>query len=137
MASNEIIYFFGIAGNAKKLGQKKRLRTLKDLDKSALALAKACEQVLNEATENAQLREAIYTLVSKNKLVESIAIVNNLARPMDDRFHDEMVEQYGRVRKFMPRVFNQIPFKAAPAGKSTLETYRISCKNQYITKNNT
>jgi len=29
-----------IAGEAKKLGQKKRLRTLKDLDKSALALAK-------------------------------------------------------------------------------------------------
>jgi hypothetical protein len=31
-----------IAGVAKKLGQKKRLRTLKDLDKSALALAEVC-----------------------------------------------------------------------------------------------
>ncbi|HHT9769639.1 Tn3 family transposase [Methylophaga thalassica] len=121
----------GIAGNAKKLGQKKRLRTLKDLDKSALALAKACEQVLNESTENAQLREAIYMLVSRDKLVESIVIVNNLARPMDDRFHDEMVEQYGRVRKFMPLVFNEIPFKAAPAGKSTLETL------EYLAKTNT
>ena len=32
----------GIAGNAKRIGQKNRLRTLKDLDKSALTLADVC-----------------------------------------------------------------------------------------------
>lgn len=36
-----------IAGEAKKIGQKKRLRTLKDLDKSALALAEVCSLLLN------------------------------------------------------------------------------------------
>lgn len=118
----------GIAGDAKKIGQKKRLRTLKDLDRSALALAKACEQVLNEETSNDQLRETIYVLISKEKLLESITIVNNLARPMDDKFHDEMLEQYGRVRKFIPRVFNDILFKAAPAGKSTLEALEYLAK---------
>jgi hypothetical protein len=112
----------GIAGEAKKLGQKKRLRTLKDLDKSALALAEVCALILNEETEDSQLREAIFSRFPKAHLVESIAIVNDLARPSDDKFHDEMVEQYGKVRRFLPRLLNDITFKAAPAGKITLDT---------------
>lgn len=111
----------GVSSDAKKIGQKKRLRTLKDLDKAALSLAKACTQFLNESTTNANLREAIYTLVPKEKLLESIEVVNNLARPANDKFHDEIVEQYGKVRRFLPCALKKIIFKAAPAGKSTLE----------------
>ena len=62
------------------------------------------------------MREAILSRFPESKLVESIAIVNELARPSDDCFHDEMVEQYGRVRLFLPRLFNSIEFKAAQAG---------------------
>jgi hypothetical protein len=36
--------------DARKIGQKKRLRSLKDLDKSALALASACSYLLKEET---------------------------------------------------------------------------------------
>lgn len=109
-----------IAGEAKKIGQKKRLRTLKDLDKSALTLAEVCTLLLNNETRDDQLREAIFTRIPRQKLVESIAVVNDLARPSDDKFHDEMVEQYGRVRRFLPNLLNGIIFKAAPAGKITL-----------------
>lgn len=109
---------------------------MKDLDKSALTLARACEQVINENTADVQLREAIYTLISKERLMESITIVNHLARPKDCQFHDEMVEQYGKVRKFLPQVFNGIIFKAAPAGKKTLEALEylagiISSRKKY------
>ena len=110
-----------IAGNAKRLGQKNRLRTLKDLDKSALALASACALVLDEGIHGDRLREVILRLHSKEALAEHIAVVHGLARPGDDRFHDEMVEQYGRVRRFLPRLLNDIAFKAAPSGKTTLE----------------
>ncbi|NQY62126.1 MAG: Tn3 family transposase [Alteromonadaceae bacterium] len=113
----------GIAGEAKKLGQKKRLRTLKDLDKSALTLVAICELILNEDTEDSQLREMIYSKLSKNKLEESVAIVKAIARPSSDNFHDEMVEQYGKVRRFLPRLLNDISVKAAPAGKITLEAF--------------
>ena len=41
-----------IAGAAKKLGQKKRLRTLKDLDKSALTLAEVGAFILNEDNQD-------------------------------------------------------------------------------------
>lgn len=111
----------GIAGEAKKIGQKKRLRTLKDLDKSALALAAVCALILNEETEDSQLREVIYAKLSKNKLANSIEMVTSIARPASDNFHDEMVEQYGKVKRFLPRLLNDIAVKAAPAGVVTIE----------------
>ena len=112
-----------IAGEAKKIGQKKRLRTFKDLDKSALTLAGVCALILSDETQDDRLREAIFALIPKEKLAESIAAVNDLARPSDDKFQDEMVEQYGRVRRFLPNLLNNIVFKAAPAGKITLEAF--------------
>lgn len=110
-----------IAGEAKKLGQKKRLRTLKDLDKSALALADVCALILNESMQDELLRSVIFGRIPREKLAESIATVHELARPYDDNFRDEMVEQYGRVRRFLPKLLSNIEFKAAPAGKTTLD----------------
>ena len=49
-----------IAGEAKKLGQKKRLRTLKDLDKAALALAKVCALLLDDNLDDESLRPSIF-----------------------------------------------------------------------------
>lgn len=112
-----------LAGTAKKLGQKKRLRTLKDLDRSALALADACSFIVNDSTQDEALRSSIFAKVSKKKLTEFIEIVQQLARPFDDNFHDEMVEQYGRVRRFLPALLNDIEFKAAPAGTTTLSAF--------------
>jgi TnpA family transposase len=112
-----------IAGDAKKIGQKNRLRTLKDLDKSALALAAACALVLNEDIHDDRLREAIFTRNPKEELAKCIAIINGLARPIDDKFHDEMVAQYGRVRLFLPRLLKDIDFKASPGGKTTLDAF--------------
>ena len=113
----------GIAGEAKKLGQKKRLRTLKDLDKSALSLAAICDLILNEETTDSQLRKAIFNKCPKEKLAESITTINAIARPSSDNFHDEMVEQYGKVKRFLPRLLKDIAVKAAPAGKVTLEVF--------------
>ncbi len=113
-----------IAGEAKKLGQKKRLRTLKDLDKSALALAEVCALILNESMQDELLRPAIFDRMPREKLAKSIATVHELARPSDDSFQDEMVEQYGRVRRFLPKLLHDIEFKAAPSGEPTLEAHQ-------------
>ncbi|HAF0953030.1 TPA: Tn3 family transposase [Salmonella enterica subsp. enterica serovar Derby] len=45
-----------IIRDARKIGQKKRLRSLKDLDKSALALASACSYLLKEETPDESIR---------------------------------------------------------------------------------
>lgn len=113
-----------IAGEAKKLGQKKRLRSLKDLDKSALALAEVCAMILNESMQDELLRSAVFARIPRAKLAESIATVHELARPYDDNYHDEMVEQYGRVRRFLPKLLRDIEFKAAPAGAATLQSFQ-------------
>lgn len=113
-----------IAGEAKKLGQKKRLRTLKDLDKSALALAEVCALILNENMQDELLRSVIFASIPREKLAKSIATVHELARPYDNNFQDEMVEQYGRVRRFLPKLLCDIEFKAAPAGEATLEAHQ-------------
>lgn len=110
-----------IAGKAKKVGQKNRLRTLKDLDKSALALAEVCALIINEENKNERLRDSIYSRISRERLAESIKTINSLARPSNDNYHDEMVEQYGRVRRFLPKLLNDIVFNAAPDGQITLD----------------
>lgn len=112
-----------IAAEAKKIGQKKRLRTLKDLDRSALYLAEAFQWVLDDTVPDEGLRKMIFATVPREKMVESVKTVNDLARPPDDDFHDELVEQYGRVRRFLPHLMNHVEFKAAPGGKFVLDTF--------------
>ncbi len=112
-----------IDGEARKLGQKKRLRSLKDLDKSALTLAAICAMILNEETNDRDLRDVIYASFPREKLVQSIDTVNAIARPSSDNFHTEMVEQYGKVRRFLPRLLKDIAIKAAPAGQITFRAF--------------
>ncbi|MEL5558474.1 Tn3 family transposase [Serratia ureilytica] len=109
-----------ITREAKKTGQKKRLRTLKDLDRAALLLARACALLLDEQADDAKLRESIFSSIPKSRLAESVSKVNELARPQSNNFHDEMVEQYGRVKRFLPAVLRDLHFQAAPAGEHTL-----------------
>ncbi|CAI1584364.1 Transposase and inactivated derivatives, TnpA family [Serratia grimesii] len=109
-----------IMRSAKNNGQKKRLRTLKDLDRAALLLARACALLLDENTDDAALRQAIFRRIPKDRLVESVGKVNELARPQDTHFQDEMVEQYGRVKRFLSAMLRDLHFQAAPAGEHTL-----------------
>ncbi len=79
----------------ERLGRKKRLRSLKDLDKSALALASACSYLLKEETPDESIRAEVFSYIPRQK-AEIITLVREIARPSDDNFHEEMVEQYGR-----------------------------------------
>ncbi|HIC0816127.1 TPA: DUF4158 domain-containing protein, partial [Citrobacter freundii] len=57
-----------ITREAKKTGQKKRLRTLKDLDRAALLLARACALLLDEDTGDDLLRKTIFSSVPVARL---------------------------------------------------------------------
>ena len=99
-----------IAREAKKTGQKKRLRTLKDLDRAALLLARACALLLDENTDESALRKTIFKSVPVARIAESVDKVNELARPHNTNFQDEMVEQYGRVKRFLPALLRRLHF---------------------------
>lgn len=114
------LLILNITRSAKQTGQKKRLRTLKDLDRAALLLAHACTLLLDDKMDDAALRQTIFSHVPKNRLAESVGKVNELARPQDTNFQDEMVEQYGRVKRFLPAMLRDLHFQSAPAGENTL-----------------
>lgn len=57
-----------IARDAKNIGRKNRLRTLKDLDRSALTLAAVCALLLDEETADEELRKAIFIQFPKQHL---------------------------------------------------------------------
>lgn len=121
-----------IGREAKKIGQKKRLRTLKDLDKSALELANICSMLLDENVDSELLRSTIFEKFPPARLADTITFINAIARLPDASFHDEMVEQYGRVRRFLPCLLENIEFSAAPAGKTTLEATLLWQRRSFI-----
>ena len=59
-------------------------------------------------------------MYAKEQLEQSIAVVNELARPPEEKYHEEMVEQYGRVRAFLYKLLNNVKFECAPSGANTL-----------------
>ncbi len=69
-----------IIRDARKIGQKKRLRSLKDLDKSALALASACSYLLKEETPDESIRAEVFSYIPRQKLAEIITLVREIAR---------------------------------------------------------
>lgn len=109
---------------AKNIGQKKRLRTLKDLDKSALLLSQVCTLLIDDNIGDEGLRDTIFQCFSKQQVTDSLNVVKELVRPANAPYHQELVEQYGRVRLFLPALLNNVPFKASPSGESLLNAYR-------------
>ncbi|ERO72573.1 transposase for transposon Tn3 [Klebsiella pneumoniae BIDMC 16] len=85
-----------------------------------MALASACSYLLKEENRDESIRAEVFSYIPRQKLAEIITLVREIARPSDDNFHDEMVEQYGRVRRFLPHLLNTVKFSSAPAGVTTL-----------------
>lgn len=120
-----------VTREAKRMGLQKRLRTLKDMDKSALALAEICALILDEDTQESGLRALIFSRFSKEQLTDSVSTVTRLARPDSGRFNEEMVEQYGKIKRCLPPLLNDIDFGAAPAGALMLEV--LTCLGEQST----
>ncbi|MDX2422284.1 MAG: Tn3 family transposase, partial [Amphritea sp.] len=110
-----------IVRDARNLGRRNRLRSLKDLDRSALTLAAVCTLVLDEDLPEADVRDRVFEQYSKEALCEAVSVVTSLARPSSDQYHEEIVEQYGRVKRLVPKLLASIEFSAAPAGAQTMD----------------
>jgi len=109
-----------ISACANNSGEKERLRTLGDLDKAALELCEACEIIVGSQTSR-NLLTMVYNLISKEKIIAAVNIVKTIARPKDDKYYKELVDQYKRVRRFLPNLLKSIHFSANKAGNDTKE----------------
>ena len=106
-------------------GKQERLRTLKDLDAAALQLQEACAVILDPACADADVRATIFAHLSHAQLAAAVDRVRALARPPDDTYHDELVERYGHVRRFLPTLLRTITFAGTPAGQPVLEAIQF------------
>ena len=120
-----------IVNDAKLIGKKKRLRTLKDLDRSAVILAEVSKLILDEKISDLKLRKKIFKIASKDLIRDSMATVDELARPENSDYLEEMVVRYGKIKKILPRLFQNIGFDAAPTGEKLLDIFYFLASLQY------
>jgi Berberine and berberine like/Tn3 transposase DDE domain len=106
--------------NAITADQKARLRTLKDLDQSAAALAEACQLLLDPDVPDKSLRKKVFAKIPRAALENALERVSVLIRPPDDVYYQELSEHYRSVRGYLPHVLTHISFEAAPAGRPLL-----------------
>jgi TnpA family transposase len=102
---------------ATKAGQEARLRTLKDLDAAALQLAHVGRLILQSEVADDQLRPAIFHALSREDLETAVMQIEQVARPPEDLYYEELQHQWLRVRRFLPAVLATIRFGATPAGE--------------------
>jgi len=72
-----------IAAQAKRLGQKNRLRSLRDLDQAAIALREACALLLDSAFPDEEIRAAVFQRIPEARMRQAIETVDALARPAE------------------------------------------------------
>jgi len=109
-----------ITAQAKRIGEKKRIRSLGDLDKAALKLSDFGDLFIQHEKDN-NLSALIYTAISKDVIVEAVEIIRQIAKPNHDKYYAELLEQYKTVRRFLPTLLNTIQFQATKQGKPAQE----------------
>jgi hypothetical protein len=99
-------------------GKKARLRTLRDLDAAALALAEISEQLITPEWTDEQVRT--FLTEKQAKITEAVTTIYELARPADDNYYQEIVARYPAVRRFFPALLRTIAFASNEAGKPVI-----------------
>ncbi|HGC5539661.1 TPA: DUF4158 domain-containing protein, partial [Klebsiella pneumoniae] len=115
--------------NAEKADKKARLRTLKDLDRSAATLAAACRMVLDASISDSTLRTQLFANLPRVYLENALKEVDALIRPANDVFINALEERYRSVRRFLPDLLERLHFGANPTGKAVVDGFEWLRKN--------
>ena len=103
--------------NAERADKKARLRSLKDLDRSAATLAAACKVVLDSSISDDNVRAWLFNDLPRATLEKALEEVNALIRPANDVYYLALEARYRSVRRFLPDLLTHICFGFSPAGK--------------------
>ncbi len=107
----------GLFKQAEKEDKRKRLRSLKDLDKAATQLADVSEIVLDTAFPDNKLREKIYAQVSREALEQALKEVRTLVRPQNNVYFRELEIHYRSVCRFLPPLLKYLQFESNQVGQ--------------------
>lgn len=103
--------------NAERADKKARMRSLKDLDRSAATLAAACKVVLDSTISDDNVRARLFNDLPRTTLEKALEEVNALIRPVVDVYFLALEARYRSVRRFLPDLLKHIRFGFSPAGK--------------------
>lgn len=96
------------AGNQ---GEKNRIRTIRDLDFAARHLGNAGRFLLQiDPTQPVILNDVFFHLYPRDRLLESVDMVDELTRPPDDNYFEELLNHYNQFRRFLPSFWHILSF---------------------------
>ena len=104
-------------------GQRRRLRTLKDLDSAALLLHEACLVLLDPACSDRLVRHTVFARVPRDQLAHAVTQVADLVGPLDDHYFEDLRTRYSQVRRFLPALLEAVEFATTDAGRPTIEAF--------------
>ena len=119
----------------KNKGQKERLRTLKELDEAARLLSLACGVMVDDTVEPREVRAKAFRKASKAKIEKAMQTIDEITRSKDDQNQKEWLDNFHRIKRFLPRLVASVTFKATAAGQPLLEGLQY-LMNHFNTKNN-
>ena len=113
----------GLLSKVERKGKRRRLRTLGDLDRAALALREAWFELKAAAEDpEADLRATVMRLAVEH-VDQAAATVAELARPPDDRYFEDLPSRYSHVRRFLPHLLRLVTFEGTDAAKPVLAAW--------------
>jgi hypothetical protein len=106
--------------------QKSRIRTIKDLDSAARKLKDACALLLDESLSTEDIRETIFSSISKEDLKGALNTVDKLTKnPKQSVASKELFSNYSTIRRFLPKLFMVLEFKSTSSGESVLNSWNF------------
>jgi TnpA family transposase len=106
--------------------QHRRLRTIGDLDTAALLLRDVGLVVLDQASSDRTVRQAIFARWPRERIEQAVATVGGLARPPENTQAPEaLLARYSMVRQFLPLLLQTLTPHATQGGRAVLTAWEF------------
>jgi hypothetical protein len=103
-------------------GEKKRLRTLRDLDGAARRLGEAGKLLLSlNPQEPVVLDEVFFNVIAREQLATAVTQVDTLTRPPDERYYEQLLHHYNQFRRFLPAFWDTLDFEGLESETALLQ----------------
>jgi TnpA family transposase len=106
--------------DADMAAKQARMRSLRDLDASALKLRSAGVVLLDPDVADDAVRAAVFSQIGRNEFLEAVTLVGALAEPHQDTYFASLRE-HPRKLQYMSSLLSGLVLDAAPAGRPLLD----------------
>ncbi|EMX0366197.1 Tn3 family transposase, partial [Salmonella enterica] len=106
---------------AVQADKRNRQRTIKDLDRAAEILAKACRMLLDDKLPDGDIRDNIFNIIPEDVLKHAVNNVTSLIRPANNVYFNELDAKFKTVRRFLPDLLSRIHFEGNVSARALVE----------------